>query len=154
MELKIILFLTLALYSAIASQSFSYIISLRDVQENMNAAAYIIFRKLTDKNFRSKFRFLLYAALAFNVLLVIICCSHSPGLLLGSAAISLAALVTDICIAVKGNMPINNIINTWTPDQYPDNWAGYRKSWMQFFCKRQAVNLIGFLSLLLGAIFS
>ncbi|HTE09470.1 MAG TPA: hypothetical protein VK645_00845 [Chitinophagaceae bacterium] len=154
MEIKINLLITILLYSIIVSQSVSYIISLRDVQQNMTAAEYIVFRKLTDKNFRSKFRPVIYASLVSNLLLVVLCGIHFNGLLFTGAAVAFVGLLTDIIITIKGNLPVNNIINTWTPEKYPENWADYRRYWLQVFCKRQVANLTGFVSLLAAAIFS
>ena len=154
MEIKIILLITVLLYSAIVSQSFSYLISLRNVQQNMDAAAYIGFRKLTDKNFTAKFRWVIYASLFFNLLLAVVCGIHFAGLLFTTAVIAFVALLADTLIAVKGNMPINQVINTWSPQNYPDNWADFRKQWLYLFSIRQVINLGGFVTLLVGAIFS
>jgi len=154
MEIKIVLLLTLLLYTIIVSQSLSYIISLRNVQQHLNAPAYIAFRKLTDKNFNAKFRYVIYASLFANLLLLVMCSIHFSGLLFTGVVISFVALLTDTLFAVKGNMPINTIINTWTPEQYPSNWADYRTAWMKIFSIRQALNITGFISLLAAAIFS
>ena len=154
MEIKIVSLLTILLYTIIASQSVSYIISLRHVQQNMTAAEYIAFRKLTDKNFRLKFRPVIYASLVSTLLLVILCGIQFSVLLFTSSAIAFMALLADIIIAVKGNVPINTIINTWTPEKYPDNWADYRSNWLQIYSIRQVLNLTGFASLLAGAVFS
>jgi len=154
METKIILLPTILLYSVIVSQSFSYIISLRNVQQQLNAPSYIVFRKLTDKNYNATFRWVIYAGLLCNLMLVILCAVQSGRLLLAGSIISFVALLADTLIAVKGNMPINKIINTWTPEQYPHNWADYRTSWLQFFSKRQVLNITGFTCLLAAVIFS
>ena len=154
MEIKIVLFITLLLYTIIVSQSWSYIISLRNVQQHLEAPAYIAFRQLTDKNFNAKFRYVIYASLLANLVLLILCGIQFSGLLFTGAVISFTALLTDTFIAVKGNVPINKIINTWTPEQYPSNWAGYRNTWLRIFSIRQALNITGFISLLATAIFS
>jgi uncharacterized membrane protein len=154
MEIKIITFITIFFYSVIASQSFSYIISLTNVQQNMSAAEYISFRKITDRNYRAKFKLVIYATLISNLLLVIAAVINSSGSLSITAAIALALLVADMMVAVKGNLPINDTINTWTLDNYPANWADYRTKWLNLFHKRQILNLTGFASLLAGAVFS
>ena len=55
MEIKVIMLINLLAYSFIVSQSFSYIIALRNVQRNLQPGAYIEVRKLMDKNFQKKF---------------------------------------------------------------------------------------------------
>jgi hypothetical protein len=154
MEIKVITFINLFLYSIVTSQSFSYWISLNNVQQNMSAVEYISFRKLTDKNFRSKFRPVIYATLISNTVLSISCSNQFTGILFVTSVIALLALITDMIIAVKGNIPINHLINTWAIDNYPAEWAEHREKWMHFFYRRQALNLTGFICLLAGAIFS
>jgi hypothetical protein len=73
-------------------------------------------------------------------------------LFIGSA-IALVTLILDILLTIKGNMPINNMINTWTEDNYPADWQLYRAKWLSIFEKRQIANIIGFLCLLMGTVF-
>ena len=154
MLIKIVLLLTILLYSIIVSQSFSYIISLRNVQLNMNAGEYISFRKLTDKNFQKKFKYVMYAGLLLNLLLVVLCTVQFSAVLFASSLTGFIALFADTIIAVKKNMPVNKIINTWTAEKYPGNWTEYRTVWLFAFSQRQCLNIAGFFSLLAGAIFS
>ncbi len=154
METKVILLLTMLPYSIVVSQSFYYIISLRNVQQQMPAKEYIAFRQLTDKNFRAKFKWVVYAALITNLLLVIACFIYFSGFLLTCAVLALLALLADTGLTVKGNLPINDIINTWTTAQYPPDWARYRTRWLQVFSWRQLANISGFISLLAAAVFS
>jgi len=154
METKILLLVTVLLYSIIASQSFSYMISLNDVQKNMTIAEYISFRKRTDKNYRAKFGKIIYATLMTNLLLVIVCCFTGSFLLPITAIIAFVLLVADTFIAIQYNLPINKMVNEWTEDAYPENWVLYRQKWLQAFYKRQVLNLAGFASLITGAVFN
>ena len=76
MATQIILLFDLLFYSIVAAQSISYIISLTDVQQRMNVNEYIVFRKLTDQNFRLKFSKVLYSTLLSSLALVIITVIH------------------------------------------------------------------------------
>lgn len=154
MVTQIILLFTLLLYSIVAAQSISYIISLTDVQKKMNASEYIVFRKLTDKNFRLKFANVVYATLLLNLALVIVTIIQFNMLLLICAGIAMLAFVIDVLLMLKDNLPINAIINTWTVEDYPSNWAEYREKWFSVFRLRQIANLVGFVSLLIGTVFS
>jgi len=152
MEVNIIILVNLVFYSIIVSQSYSYMISLSDVQKNMEAVEYISFRQKTDKNYRKKFAPVIYCTLASNILLIMVSVGYPTELLFITALLAFIALVADILFTVKGNMPINNRINAWTPNNYPDNWALYREEWLKVFRKRQALNITGFILLLVGAI--
>ncbi|MBL0357307.1 MAG: hypothetical protein IPP72_10675 [Chitinophagaceae bacterium] len=150
---KIIFLLTLLTYGIIVSQSFMYILALKQVQLNLEANPYIELRKLIDAGMRSNFKYVIYAALLLNLTLMI-CRVKEPGsLLFITASIAFVTLVADTLLTVKGNLPINDIINTWAPDNYPSNWSEYRKKWFDVFQYRQIANITGFVSLLTGAVF-
>jgi hypothetical protein len=154
MEINIIIFINLLAYSFIVSQSFSYIIALTDTQKNMEACTYIELRKLLDKNFRKKYKFVIYISLVSSIVLTILTSMNTSSMLFIGSSIALIALIIDIILTLKGNMPINNLINTWTKDNYPSDWKSYRSKWLSIFNKRQIVTITGFLCLLIGVIFS
>jgi uncharacterized membrane protein len=153
MATKIIFFFTLIAYSIIVSQSFMYILSLKHVQVNLDAITYTEIRKLTDASMRSNFKYVIYAALLFSLLLVIMNSRNPGSLVFITAAIAFVALVADTLLTVKGNLPINDIINNWTADNIPADWADYRTKWFRIFQYRQVANITGFLSLLVGVVF-
>lgn len=153
MTSKIIFFLTLLTYSIIVSQSFMYILALKDVQLNLRAGPYTEVRKLIDTSMRSNFKYVIYAALFFSLLLVILNIKNPGSLVFIAASIAFVALVADTLLTVKGNLPINDIINSWTADNIPANWADYRAKWFRIFQYRQVANITGFVSLLVAAVF-
>lgn len=153
MATKIILFITLLAYAVIASQSFMYILSLKQVQLNLGANAYTEIRKLTDTSMRANFKYVIYAALLANLLLVISTIKTPNSLVFISAIIAFAALVTDVLLTLKGNLPINDVINTWQVDNIPGNWTAVRASWFRIFQYRQVANITGFVSLLAAVVF-
>jgi uncharacterized membrane protein len=153
METKIILLLTIIAYSIIAGQPYMYIVALKNVQTDMGGGSYIQLRKLLDANFRSNYQYAVYTALITSLLLVLINIKSPNSLLFIAACISFIALITDLLLMMKGNMPINNLINTWTPVHYPDNWAEYRAKWLQIFFYREIATITGFISLVVGAVF-
>ncbi len=153
MYTKIILLLTMLAYSVIVAQSYMYIVALKNVQYSMQAENYIELRKLLDTNFRANYKYAVYAALILNLLLVIITCKNPGSLLFITTAIAFVALVADVLLMMKGNMPINNFINTWTTDYYPPDWAIYRAKWLRIFFYREIVTITGFISLVVGTVF-
>ena len=154
MEIRILLFITILAYSIIVSQSFSYIIALHNTQKNLDVIAYIKLRKLLDKNFRAKFKYVFYLTLITNTLLCILTIQDPTSLLFIGSLLALIGFVIDIVFMLRGNMPINNYINTWLPDNYPADWELYRAKWLRIFTRRQVANIIGFTSLLFAAVFS
>jgi hypothetical protein len=67
--------------------------------------------------------------------------------------ISLAALIADVILAIKGNIPLNKEINSWTFSNYPANWDEYRSKWFRIYNTRQSINIIGFTTLVAGFVF-
>lgn len=150
---KIALFGALFAYSWIVGQSYMYVIALEKVQMAMAAPSYIELRQLLDATFRANFKFVVIAALATNLLLVIVTARNYRGILFVSAAISLCALVGDTLLTLRGNVPINDLINTWTPSKHPADWTESRSEWIRIFHYRQLLNVSGFVILLAGGIF-
>lgn len=153
MATKIIFTITLLAYTMITSQAFMYILSLRQVQLNLTGNAYTEVRKLIDSSMRVSFRYVIYAALLANVLLVIITAKTPGSLVFISASIALLALIVEIVLTLKGNLPINDVINSWPVDGIPANWATFRDKWFSIFQYRQIASIIGLVSLVIGAVF-
>src|SRR5688500_1870139 len=114
MTIKILLFITMIAYSIIVSQSFMYILSLKHVQLNLEANSYTELRKLFDTSMMGNLKYVIYAALLANLLLFISTIKTPGSLLFIATAIALVALIADIMLTLKGNLPINDVINTWT----------------------------------------
>lgn len=153
MTTKIIILFTLLAYSMIVSQSFMYILALKNAQLHLDANAYTALRKLIDVNMRSSFKYVIYAAMLGNLLLLVATVKSPGSVLFITAAIAFVALVADTLLTVKGNLPINDIINSWKPDSIPANWSDYRAKWFEVFQYRQTANIIGFVSLVFGVVF-
>lgn len=153
MQLKIITFVTLVAYSSLVSQSFMYLIALRNVQQQATAEVYIELRHLLDKNFRSKYKYAFYSSLVSSTLLLIFSACNEGGLLMVGSIVAWMGIICDTVLTMKGNMPINNLINTWTKEKYPADWRMYRDHWLHIYRLRQVANLTGFLFLVAGIIF-
>jgi hypothetical protein len=153
MTTKILLLITILAYSMIVSQSFMYILSLKHVQLHLDADSYTEVRKLIDISMRARFKYVIYVALLANILLVIITAKTHNSLILISATIALIALIAEILLTLKGNLPINDAINTWSANKFPANWETIREKWFAVFQYRQIASITGFVSLLIGALF-
>lgn len=153
MLIKITLFITLVAYAFIVGQSFFYILALSNATKKMGASSYIETRKLIDAELQSSLSLVYYLALAATILLTAFSVVNPVGILFTSSVIALIALVIDIAVAMKGNIPLNKIINNWTVSSYPQDWQQVRNRWFSLYHIRQGVNIAGFVSLLAGLIF-
>ena len=153
MEIKISLFITLLLYAFVTAQSFFYILAMSRTAKSMRPVTYIESRQLLDKNLQVTLRWVYYLALIASIALTTFCVVNPSGVLFICSIISLTLLVIDIVLSVKGNVPLNKVISSWSSSNYPDNWKEYRARWFAIYNFRQAANIIGFVSLLAGLIF-
>jgi uncharacterized membrane protein len=153
MAVKIILLFTILVYAIIVSQPFMYILALKHLQLNLDVSSYIKFRKLIDESMRKNFKYVIYSALLSNLVLIIFTFNTHASLLFITSVIAFLALIADTLLTVKGNLPINDIINTWSLDSYPSDWTEYRRHWLSIFQYRQIASISGFVSFLLGTVF-
>ena len=149
---KIILLINILTWSVIAGQSYMYIIALANVSKALDAPSYIQFRQLTDQNFMAKYKWVVYKAMVMTPLLCIVTASQA-GIVFICSLVTLVMLILDLVFTVRGNLPINKLINTWTMDNYPADWEQVRAKWLSVYAKRQVVTIAGFISLVVAAVF-
>ncbi len=150
---KIILILTIVVYSVVVSQSFMYMLSLKNTQMALGGSSYTEVRQLIDANMMSVFKYVMYAALLLSFGHAAIHARSPRSLQFITSAVAFIALVVDAILTLKGNVPLNEIINSWAPGNFPENWKEIRNQWFVIFQYRQIVNITGFISLLVGTIF-
>lgn len=152
MLLQTTLAITLLLYAIIASQSFMYMLALGTVQRKLDAPGYIVLRQLIDAAMMARLKYVMYATLIANAVLVVLLVNTPGSVLFMTALFACVMLIVDMLIAVKGNLPINAVINSWSTDRYPANWFEYRDRWLKFFRYRQVAIVTGFVSLVIGSV--
>lgn len=149
----IILLIALLVYSVLYSQFLFYFVTMSAVQKSLDVTPYILMRNQIDSHIRGKLTFFYYACLISCLVLTGVNIAQVSSMAFITSAIALAAIVADLVLTVKGNMPINNTIQTWSPGKYPPDWKEYRSRWFLFFHLRQLTGLIGFSSLIIQAVF-
>ena len=147
-----ILFISLIFYTATVSQPLFYLIALGNASRNMRAPAYVEMRHRIDEQMRRNGAVVYYGTL-FSTLLLVAVAFFEKNSMLPFAILAFAGLIADISFMKRGNIPINAIINTWTPEQYPVDWERHRDQWLRYFSYRQIALFAGFLSLLAGVVF-
>jgi len=150
---KIIQFLNLLAYGFVASQPIFYLLAMSKTQKSMRPASYTELRNLLDNNLQVTLRIVYYSTLITSLTWFIFTLKYASGFLLLSSTIALVSFLIDMVLLLSGDMPINKIIQTWSPETYPTDWETYRNKWFFYYHRRQLVDLIGFTSLLAGACF-
>jgi hypothetical protein len=145
--------LDLIAYAFVASQPIFYLLAMSRTVKEMRAESFIELRNLLNRHLQTSLRVTYY----FSLLISLVWCylaivSHSEILII-SSLLALLALIVDITLLLRGDQPINKVISTWKADSYPPNWQDYRRKWFFHYHIRQVAGLLGFLSLLAGAVF-
>lgn len=153
MGIKITLFITVLMYALVISQSFFYILAMTSTMKKMQAPTYIETRNLLTTRLEEPLQWVYYITMTATVLLSAFCVVNPSGLLFICSIIALVALLADALLAVKGNIPLNKLISSWTSSNYPPNWKKYQSRWFTLYHVRQALNITGFVSLLAGWVF-
>jgi hypothetical protein len=152
--LQALMFINLLGYAFIASQAFFYLLAMTSVQRDLTAPAYIEFRNLIDAKLSVTLRIVYYTVLLTSIVLCVLTFRNTASLCFITSVIACIALWVDVFVMMKGNMPINHLMHSWTPDDHPDNWHEYRAEWLRYYRLRQVAAITGFTSLVAGAVFS
>jgi hypothetical protein len=137
----------------VVSQPLFYLLALADAQKTLRPSAYIELRNLLDRKLQLNLRIVYYTTLFTNLLLILVSFITNSTVLLATSVVAAAALIADMVLLFRGDIPINKTIRNWTPENYPPDWKTYRNKWFFYYHRRQIVDIIGFLSLVIGAIF-
>ena len=100
MYIKILVLVNLMAFAFLASQPLFYLMAFSQAQKSLRATAYIELRKSLDKSIKPTLSFAYYFTMATMLLLLIASLQATNYLLLATTLISLAALVTDIVLAL------------------------------------------------------
>lgn len=152
--LKFVILINLLAYGFIVSQAFFYLLALGNATRKLNAPAYVELRILLDTDLTVTLKIVYYLCLVSSITLAVMTAGNPSGILFITSSIACIALWIDVYLMFKGNIPINKMIRSWTPELYPSNWKDFREAWMNYYHRRQACAIIGFVSLLIGIIWS
>src|SRR5215203_1189619 len=146
MILNALIFINLLGFAFIAGQAFFYLLAMGNAQRNLRAPAYVELRNLLDRNLTARFKIVYYTVLVSSPLVCVLTARNTASLLFMTSAIACIALFIDVFVMMKGNMPLDRLIRSWTPENYPDNWQEYRTEWLRYYQLRQVAAIAGFVS--------
>ncbi len=150
--LRIAIVANLMAYATVVSQPLFYVVALGDAQRALSAPAYIELRQRINAVMTKRVPWIYGSALATSLLVIALSLRHGSGTQAVAAAIALACLGVDVAWMVRENVPINGVVDSWSPTAPPDDWESYRAKWFAIFAYRQVLLGVGFLALLVGAV--
>ncbi len=143
----------LVLFAVVASQPLFYAVALSHASRALSAPAFIELRNAINAVMKRRVPAVYLGTLATCVGVLTLSLLAGELWMAATSGVALAALVGDTALMLRENVPINGVIETWTPTQYPADWESYRTRWMAIFAVRQVLLVVGFVSLLAGAVF-
>ncbi|HTF81682.1 MAG TPA: hypothetical protein VL947_08150 [Cytophagales bacterium] len=150
MTFKIIRLLHLLNYLLIAAQVLFYLFALSDALELLRIEHFLEFRKSVDKVIVGRLTFAYYSCLALSLLTLVVSIKQGDAVFMVTTALALLCLLGDLIIAVKGNIPLNHLINAGGPHM---DWHVIRARWLCYINYRGILITVGMLSLFVGLLF-
>jgi hypothetical protein len=151
--MRLAILANLATFSTVVSQPLLYLVALSEAQRALSASAYIELRQRVNPVMSRRVP-IIYGSAVATALLVLVLASHAGDrLVLGTTAVAFACLIADVVLMMRENLPINRVVDRWSATAHPPDWAAYRTRWFTIFGYRQTALLLGFASLLVGAVF-
>ena len=151
--IRIAIVASLIAYAIVVSQPIFYIVALGRAQRALSAAAYIELRQRINSVMTRRVPVIYLGALATVLLVLVLSLRIRSWGGLITATLALLCLVVDIILMIRENVPINGVIDQWSTTNYPKDWESHRAKWFEIFAHRQIVLLVGFVALLIGAVF-
>jgi hypothetical protein len=140
----------LILYLFIASQGTFYLLGINKAFATISIKAFIEQRKAVDLVIGGPLRFLYFSSLGIGVLIVACTAWQPPSHIFVTTLISFLCLTIDLFLAIRKSIPLNQIVNQYSPDNASVNYEDIRKQWITFINYRGMVTLSGLLALLSG----
>ena len=151
--IRVAIITNLLAYSTVVSQPLFYIVALTSAQRAMSGSAYVELRQRINAVMNRRVPAIYLITLVTILVLLVLSWRAGALRVLITTIVSLLCLVADIALMVRENVPINGVIDRWSTTNYPGDWDVYRTKWFTIFGYRQVVLLVGFISLLIGAVF-
>jgi len=147
MTKKIILFLTTIF---VAMPLGGAIISFVAPWEyDVSASTFLDWHRHIDFYMGKRGAFIGLPALGLLLIQTIIFWKERARLKSGLVFITLLLTIAGTIIAIKGNMPINQQLQSLQPGFIPPNWEQIRNEWLGYHCWRNITAIIGFVSFML-----
>lgn len=154
MTTKIIRILQLSVYLIITSQLLFYLVILSDALKQVSLDNFMELRKIVDGLMTTRFRVIYYAALILTLTVVILSIKNPTSVIFVTSCVALVCLIIDVTLAMRGNVPINSIVNAYSPGDMTHNWAGLRLQWLKLINIRGSFVVLGIVSQLAGLIWT
>jgi hypothetical protein len=151
--IKSIRLLHLLSYLLVTSQVLFYLVILCDALKAVSLESYFEQRKVIDSLMITRFKAMYYGCLALSIVAVIAAARQTSSLFFVSSLFALIFLSVDLCITVKGSLPLNALSHSYGMDSKNVNWEDVRTQWLDYMKYRGIAITLGMAFLLAGLVF-
>lgn len=152
--IQILRFLQLLSFLVVATQLMYYLFVMGEALKGISINGFLEQRQVVDALVVKRLRFFYYTSLLLTLTVAVLTAKQPASPAFITSVIAFVCLVADIAIALKGNGPINALVNTWAPGQPTTaNWEAVRVQWLDFIRYRGIISAAGLLSLLSAWVF-
>jgi uncharacterized membrane protein len=136
-------FITLLLYSLVASVFWGTWLGLSRSMADLSAATFLEVGRTMIANLGGPMRILMPSAVIATAALVLVLARRheTPAATLG--ALALVLLLAAAAITLRVNVPLDRQIHGWTADTLPPAWQDTRDRWEFYHGTRTVVSVIG-----------
>jgi hypothetical protein len=133
----------------IASQGVFYFIGCAEAMKHLTVPVFADYRKALDSFIAARLRILYYVALILGLVVLLILRKNMSGLVFICTLVATICIVTDVIIALKGSIPINNKFNLY-PAGNISNWRSLQLLWVKLIVIRGLFSTTAFIALLVS----
>jgi hypothetical protein len=151
--IKIIRLLHCVCFLIVTSQLLYYVFVMGDAMKAININSFIEQRKIVDPMVHQRHIPFYYATLLLGVVLLAMQYRQWNSLLSITTAVATLLVITDIVIALKFNVPINQYINQYKAGDDSSTLETLRNRWITFIELRGIISMTGMVLLFAGMIF-
>lgn len=151
-SLKIILLLYLTCYLLVSAQLLYYVVVMGEALKKIPIQHFLQLRKSVDPLVVARYQWLYGLSLVLSASAMLLAQRDSNSLVGICLIISCACLVLDIALALKGNQPLNAMVNGDALGERWPAWEILRFQWIRFIRFRGVISGVGMVTLLAGLV--
>ena len=129
-------------------------VALNPVLRAVDATIYIQIKQSFDIHAPRIAKPVMLLCLAAALATLVTAFVSSSMMVIGASALSLTALVIALLAVVRGDLPINRTMATWSAEEPPENWRAVRTRWERFFALRTGASCLALLATVVAVLAS
>ncbi|SNQ49906.1 conserved membrane hypothetical protein [Frankia canadensis] len=123
---------SLVLTGLVAGTMTIGLVAVRPAMHSLPTTTYVLVKQAFDISYPKFMKPLQIACLLSTVALAVTAAVAGSRACAILAAVAAVGVLVNIIVTVRGDLPINNAMATWTPEAPPSDWQSQRARWDHF----------------------